>query len=232
MFAARLGHHGSPTNSERATRSADHAEVMPGLHLVASLLKRWIAGTLHYGSQRPAALLPRRVHLPVQPPHLQKPRNALLPTPPAGRRHRPTSPRHPAHQLKPLTSPAALKQIPRTQYDAIIQAQRLWWNRRWGRLTRRDVLIFYGPKVWTGKHEGGPEGRSKRVTAASEAEALEISRGFASSVATIEGTHRSGRCIRGQSTSPMPSRRAYDRRQWYRSRAWRSVARSASSAQC
>jgi transposase-like protein len=32
-----------------AIRAADPASVLPGLHMVASLLKRWLIGTLHYG---------------------------------------------------------------------------------------------------------------------------------------------------------------------------------------
>lgn len=37
-------HHGTV-----AMREPDQASVLPGLHMVASLLKRWITGTLHYG---------------------------------------------------------------------------------------------------------------------------------------------------------------------------------------
>jgi hypothetical protein len=37
----------------------------------------------------PAVVLPRRVHVPLQPSRLQQPRHALLPPRPAGRRHRP-----------------------------------------------------------------------------------------------------------------------------------------------
>lgn len=54
--------------------------VMPGPHLIviASLLKRWTAGTLHYRiSHEHLPYYPRRVHLPVQPAHLQGQRNAL-----------------------------------------------------------------------------------------------------------------------------------------------------------
>lgn len=31
-----------------AVRAADPSEVLPGVHMVASLLKRWLIGTLHY----------------------------------------------------------------------------------------------------------------------------------------------------------------------------------------
>jgi hypothetical protein len=37
-------HHGTVS-----MREPDQASVLPGLHMVASLLKRWISGTLHYG---------------------------------------------------------------------------------------------------------------------------------------------------------------------------------------
>src|SRR5665648_1089319 len=42
-------------------------------------------------------LLPGRVHLPLQPPHLQSPRPAVLPATPTSRRDRPPSPERPAH---------------------------------------------------------------------------------------------------------------------------------------
>jgi transposase-like protein len=67
--------------------TGDPAHVaMPRAHRVASLLKRWLLGT-HQGAVRAAAarLLPRRVHLPLQPPRLQPPRPALLPAPRASR---------------------------------------------------------------------------------------------------------------------------------------------------
>lgn len=58
-------------------------------------------------------------------------------------------------------------------------AQRQWWNKRWGRLSRRDVLIHYEPEKWLVEaREGGPEGRIKKVPAGNEAEALQIARRF------------------------------------------------------
>ena len=59
--------------------SGDPAHVvMPHVHLVASLLKRWLLGT-HQGAvhSRPTGLLPRRVHLPLQPAPITPPRPAL-----------------------------------------------------------------------------------------------------------------------------------------------------------
>ena len=65
---------------------------LPGPHRVASLLKRWTAGTLHYRVGPPApAVLPRRVHLPVQSAPTSGAGHALLPVPPASRRHGPAS---------------------------------------------------------------------------------------------------------------------------------------------
>ena len=101
--------------------------VMPGPHLVSSLLKRWTAGTLHYRRQPPApALLPRRIHLPIQPPNVEGAGHAVLPTTPAGRRHRP-APAQGTHRR--LTCPAALKQICRS-YVRTARAAR--GNRRSG----------------------------------------------------------------------------------------------------
>lgn len=48
MFA-RLPALGYTHEAKVGMRTADKESVLPGLHLVASLLKRWIIGTLHYG---------------------------------------------------------------------------------------------------------------------------------------------------------------------------------------
>ena len=58
---------------------------LPGVHMVASLLKRWLTGTRHPARRRltgSPGLLPGRVHLPVQMAHSQGPRAAVLPTAP------------------------------------------------------------------------------------------------------------------------------------------------------
>ncbi|HEY4752051.1 MAG TPA: IS1595 family transposase [Candidatus Limnocylindrales bacterium] len=44
-----LGDMGYTHEATVAIRTADPASVLPGLHMVASLLKRWLIGTLHYG---------------------------------------------------------------------------------------------------------------------------------------------------------------------------------------
>jgi len=91
----------------------DPNEVLPGVHLVASLLKRWLIGTLHYRHRRGApALLPRRVHLPVQPPHRHKARPALLPAPATGGGHRAPPLEHPATPR----NPRALRQLHSSRY--------------------------------------------------------------------------------------------------------------------
>ena len=61
------------------------SELMPRVHRVMSLLKRWLLGT-HQGavSHKTSGLLPGRVHLPFQPPQIQKPRQTLLSARPAG----------------------------------------------------------------------------------------------------------------------------------------------------
>jgi hypothetical protein len=38
---------------------------------------------------------------------------------------------------------------------------RSWWNGKWGRLARRDVIIHHEEKWYVEAREGGPEGRSK-----------------------------------------------------------------------
>ena len=78
----------------RITYLSEHPEpanqLLPRVHLVTSLLRRWLLGT-HTGRRQPrtSRLLPRRVHLPVQPPALTAPRDAVLPLGPAGCAGRP-----------------------------------------------------------------------------------------------------------------------------------------------
>lgn len=45
----RLPEMGYTHQATAAIRATDQASVLPGLHTVASLLKRWLIGTLHYG---------------------------------------------------------------------------------------------------------------------------------------------------------------------------------------
>src|SRR5208337_1936975 len=90
-------------------------EVMPRVHLVASLLKRWLIGT-HQGG-RPAStsrLLPRRIHLPLQSPQIKGPRAALSsPRPTSPRRWTRALQRHrQASGFQRLSDNGAMKGIP------------------------------------------------------------------------------------------------------------------------
>ena len=98
LVLTRLSDHGFTHRPTAGYLASDLDAVMPGPHLVSSLLKRWTAGTLHHRIQ-PAtlALLPRRVHVPVQPADLSSSGAAVLPAASAGRRHRPAPPKR-AHR--------------------------------------------------------------------------------------------------------------------------------------
>jgi len=104
----KLGYLHEP-RSQRATRARgkDIGGLLPGVHRIASLAKRWLLGT-HQGSVDAAHLaeLPRRVRLPVQPALLPQPRHALLPGPRAGRRARPGPLPRPGRRPTAETSPA------------------------------------------------------------------------------------------------------------------------------
>src|SRR5207344_2174972 len=77
--------------SQRAARARgeDPGELLPNVHRVAGLAKRWLLGT-HQGSVDggPPARLPQRVRLPLQPAQLTQPRPGLLPCAGASRRAR------------------------------------------------------------------------------------------------------------------------------------------------
>ncbi len=79
----KLGYTHEP-RSQRAAKALgeDPGKLLPGVHRVAALAKRWLLGT-HQSSVDPAHLtvLPQRVRLPVQPAPLARPRHALLPRP-------------------------------------------------------------------------------------------------------------------------------------------------------
>ena len=68
--------------SQRAARARgeDPGELLPGVHRVASLAKRWLLGTPpRLGGPGPPAQLPERVRVPFQPSPLPQPRIGLLP---------------------------------------------------------------------------------------------------------------------------------------------------------
>lgn len=72
-----------------AKTEASASEVLPRVHHVASLVKRWLMGT-HQGavSNEHLGLLPRRIHVPVQPSDLSLSGQALLPPATERGRHR------------------------------------------------------------------------------------------------------------------------------------------------
>jgi transposase-like protein len=77
--------------SQRAARARgeDPGELLPGVHRIASLAKRWLLGT-HQGSVDDAHLQSYldEFRLPLQPPPLGQPRHAFLPRPRTRRRAR------------------------------------------------------------------------------------------------------------------------------------------------
>jgi hypothetical protein len=95
------GYQHRPIN-QKAARAAgeDPDSLLPGVHRVASLCKRWLLGT-HQGSVD-AAHLPayQRVRLPVQPPPIGQPGHGVLPGPAASRRPRASPVRGSARQQK------------------------------------------------------------------------------------------------------------------------------------
>jgi hypothetical protein len=69
-------------------RKESASELLPPVHRVVSLLKRRLRGT-HQGTlPRPSRLLPRRIHVAVQPPGLPAPGVSYLQTRAAGGRGR------------------------------------------------------------------------------------------------------------------------------------------------
>lgn len=48
-----------------------------------------------------------------------------------------------------------------------------WWNGRWGRLARVDIVLFHDGSQWIVEHRiGGVEGRSTSSSHSSQADAL------------------------------------------------------------
>ena len=122
-----MGYHGldrlgyaHDRRSQRAARARgeDPGELLPGVHRVASLAKRWLLGT-HQGSvdDGAPAELPERVRLPLQPPPLPQPRHGLLPRARTRRRARPGALPRPGRHPQPKASrpAAARRRRPPTQ---------------------------------------------------------------------------------------------------------------------
>ena len=77
--------------SQRAARARgeDPGKLLPAVHRVASLAKRWLLGTHRLGRRRAPGRLPQRVRVPLQPPPLPQPGTAVLPSARARRRPQP-----------------------------------------------------------------------------------------------------------------------------------------------
>jgi hypothetical protein len=69
-------------------RGEDPGELVPAVHRVASLIKRWLLGT-GVDRRRPPAGVPQRVRVPIEPPPLAQPGHDLLPRARARGRSRP-----------------------------------------------------------------------------------------------------------------------------------------------
>jgi hypothetical protein len=66
-----------------------------------------------------------------------------------------------------------------------VERRKYWWNGKWGRLARRDVLLYEdGGQWWVEAREGGSEGRSLWREYPDEDIAMDCVRGL------IEGTDR------------------------------------------
>jgi len=67
----------------------------------------------------------------------------------------------------------------------LMERRKFWWNGKWGRLARRDVLLWVDADVWwVEAREGGAEGRSRWLEHPNEDAALDTVR------ALIAGTER------------------------------------------
>jgi len=88
--------------------SAETAKLLPGVHTVVSLAKRWLLGT-HQGEgrRRPPRQLPQRVRVPLQPTALPQPRPGVLPRARTRRRPRPRALPRPHRQPPPRDQAAA-----------------------------------------------------------------------------------------------------------------------------
>ena len=58
-----------------------------------------------------------------------------------------------------------------------MERRKHWWNSRWGRLSRRDILVYEdGGRWWIEAREGGADGRSRWLECADEDAVLDIAR--------------------------------------------------------
>ena len=60
-----------------------------------------------------------------------------------------------------------------------MERRKFWWNGRWGRLARRDILVYEdGGQWWVEAREGGVEGRCRWLECVDEDAALDVVRGL------------------------------------------------------
>jgi hypothetical protein len=64
-----------------------------------------------------------------------------------------------------------------------MEQRKHWWNQRWGRLARRDILVFEDAGIWRVEaREGGIEGTSHWFELTSEDAVLDCIRDLMSGV--------------------------------------------------
>jgi len=64
-----------------------------------------------------------------------------------------------------------------------VERRKFWWNGKWGRLARRDVLLYEDGGVWwVEAREGGVEGRSRWLEYQDEDAALDAVRALVAGV--------------------------------------------------
>jgi hypothetical protein len=64
------------------------SELLPRVHQIFSLLKRWVVGNAPGICRRTSSGLSKRIRVSLQPPQIAQPRQTLLPPGTAGRRNR------------------------------------------------------------------------------------------------------------------------------------------------
>jgi hypothetical protein len=53
--------------------------------------------------------------------------------------------------------------------NELMERRKFWWNGKWGRVARRDILLYEdGGRWWVERRDGGVEGRSTWSQFASE----------------------------------------------------------------
>lgn len=76
------------------------------------------------------------------------------------------------HLLVALTAPSPARTVVRVE-----QRKRHWWNGKWGRLARRDVLLYQDDKTsrWSVEaRDGGVEGERRVWELACEPDAMKL----------------------------------------------------------